>query len=46
MYEHFTIFTVDDMVAARNVVPIAADQPPYSMIKRDIEKDILPYNRR
>ncbi|MDP6547081.1 MAG: aldo/keto reductase, partial [Phycisphaerae bacterium] len=24
-------------------VPIASNQPPYSMVKRDIEADILPY---
>jgi aryl-alcohol dehydrogenase-like predicted oxidoreductase len=36
-------FTVEEIAAARTVVPIISDQPPYSMVKRDIEKDVLPY---
>lgn len=39
-------FTAEDIAAARAVVPIASDQPPYSMVKRDIEKDVLPYCRK
>jgi len=38
-------FTVEEMEACRKVVPLASDQPPYSMVKRDIEADILPYCR-
>jgi len=38
-------FTVEDIETANKIVPIACDQPPYSMILRDIEKDILPYCR-
>ncbi len=38
-------FTVDDIRAASSLVPIASDQPPYSMVLRDIEKDVLPYCR-
>ncbi len=38
-------FTAEEIEAARQVVPVASDQPPYSMVKRDIEKDLLPYCR-
>lgn len=38
-------FTVEEIAEARKVVPLASDQPPYSMIKRDIEDDVLPYCR-
>lgn len=38
-------FSVADIEAARKVVPIASDQPPYSMVNRGIEKDVLPYCR-
>jgi len=33
------------MEEARQVVPLASDQPPYSMLKRDIEADVVPYCR-
>jgi len=36
-------FTVKDLEAANKLCPIASDQPPYSMVLRDIEKDVLPY---
>lgn len=36
-------FTPEDMEKANKVCPLASDQPPYSMIVRDIEKDVLPY---
>jgi aryl-alcohol dehydrogenase-like predicted oxidoreductase len=36
-------FTPADMEAASKVCPLASDQPPYSMIVRDIEKDVVPY---
>jgi len=39
-------FTVEEMEACREVVPLASDQPPYSMVKRDIEADVLPYCRQ
>ena len=35
-------YDVDWLGAALNVAPIASDQPPYSILRRDIEKDILP----
>jgi aryl-alcohol dehydrogenase-like predicted oxidoreductase len=38
-------FTVGDIGAARRICKIASDQPPYSMVLRDIEKDVLPYCR-
>jgi len=36
-------YSVDQMKTAHSVVPLASNQVPYSMIKRDIEKDIVPY---
>jgi len=36
-------FTVELLERARRVVPLASNQPPYSMVKRDIEQDVLPY---
>ena len=36
-------FTVEDIAAAQRVVPIAANQPPYGVLRRDIERDVLPY---
>jgi len=39
-------FTVEEIRQAREVVPLAADQPPYSMVRRDIEAELLPYCRQ
>ena len=39
-------FSPEDMEAAARVVPVASDQPPYSMVRRDIEADVLPYCRK
>ncbi len=39
-------YTPRMMDEAREVVPLASDQPPYSMLRRDIEDDVLPYCRR
>jgi aryl-alcohol dehydrogenase-like predicted oxidoreductase len=36
-------FTVPDLEAANAVAPITSLQPPYSAIRRDIEKDLLPW---
>jgi len=33
------------MAAAGKIVPLVSCQPPYSMVRRDIEKDVLPYCR-
>jgi aryl-alcohol dehydrogenase-like predicted oxidoreductase len=38
-------YSPEQMAAARKIVPLVSDQPPYSMVQRDIEKDILPYCR-
>lgn len=38
-------FDVTEIEAANRVVPLASDQPPYSMVNRGIEKDVLPYCR-
>ncbi len=38
-------FTSEDIEAARKICPIASNQPPYSMVLRDIEKNVLPYCR-
>ena len=39
-------YTPEQMEEARQVVPLASDQPPYSMLRRDIETDVLPYCRK
>ena len=36
-------FTIEEMAACRAVTNLASDQPPYSMLRRDIEADVLPY---
>lgn len=36
-------FNVSQMEKVKKIYPIASLQPPYSMLKRDIEKEILPY---
>ena len=36
-------FSVEQMEAVRKIVPLAANQPPYSMVNRGIERDVLPY---
>jgi len=38
-------FTREEIKEANKLCPIASDQPPYSMVLRDIEKDVLPYCR-
>jgi aryl-alcohol dehydrogenase-like predicted oxidoreductase len=39
-------FDVPLMERARRIAPIVSLQPPYSMIRRDIEREILPYCQR
>lgn len=39
-------FTAEEIEAGKKVCPIASVQPPYSMILRDIESELLPYCRR
>ena len=36
-------FNVDELARARAIAPIASLQPPYSMIRRAIEQEVLPY---
>jgi aryl-alcohol dehydrogenase-like predicted oxidoreductase len=36
-------YSVSQMERIQKIAPIDSLQPPYSMIRRDIEKDILPY---
>jgi aryl-alcohol dehydrogenase-like predicted oxidoreductase len=36
-------FSVAQMEQVKDIAPIASLQPPYSLIRRDIETDILPY---
>jgi aryl-alcohol dehydrogenase-like predicted oxidoreductase len=36
-------FSVSQMERIQKIAPIDSLQPPYSIIRRDIEKDILPY---
>ncbi len=38
-------FNVAEMERARAIAPITSLQPPYSLVKRDIEPEILPYCR-
>lgn len=39
-------FNVKQMQRAQAIAPITSLQPPYSLIERSIEKDILPYAKR
>ena len=36
-------FNVDQMKRAQTIAPITSLQPPYSLVTREIEKEILPY---
>ena len=38
-------FTVEEIQACCKVVPLASNQPPYSMLRREIEADMLPHCR-
>ncbi|MGO8670522.1 MAG: aldo/keto reductase [Capsulimonadaceae bacterium] len=38
-------FNVDQMRRAQAIAPITSLQPPYSMLSREIERDILPFCR-
>jgi aryl-alcohol dehydrogenase-like predicted oxidoreductase len=39
-------FNVEEMKRAQAVAPIASLQPPYSLIRREIEEEILPFCER
>ncbi len=36
-------FTVEDLETAERIAPVGSLQPPYSMLRRAIEADVLPY---
>jgi aryl-alcohol dehydrogenase-like predicted oxidoreductase len=36
-------FSVEQMKRAQKIAPITSLQPPYSLLKRDVEQDILPF---
>jgi aryl-alcohol dehydrogenase-like predicted oxidoreductase len=36
-------FNAEQMKRAEKIAPVTSDQPPYSLIRRAIEKEILPY---
>ena len=36
-------FSVDDLETAEAIAPVASLQPPYSMLRRGIEAELLPY---
>lgn len=36
-------FSIEQMERVHNIAPITANQPPYSIIRPEIENDILPY---
>ena len=38
-------YSPEQMSAARRIVPLVSNQPPYSMVQRDIETGVLPYCR-
>jgi aryl-alcohol dehydrogenase-like predicted oxidoreductase len=38
-------FSVEEMRRARAFAPITSLQPPYSLVRREVEQDILPYCR-
>jgi aryl-alcohol dehydrogenase-like predicted oxidoreductase len=39
-------FSTEELTRAQAIAPITSLQPPYSLIKRDIEKDVLPLCER
>jgi len=38
-------FNVQDMTDCMRIIPLASSQPPYSMVNRGIEADVLPWCR-
>jgi aryl-alcohol dehydrogenase-like predicted oxidoreductase len=39
-------FSVEELQAAQRIAPVTSLQPPYSLIKRGIEEEILPFCQR
>ncbi len=44
-YAGVSNFNIEQMKRLQRIAPIASLQPPYSMLRRDIEKEILPFCR-
>jgi aryl-alcohol dehydrogenase-like predicted oxidoreductase len=42
-YAGVSNFSVAQLERARAIHPVASLQPPYSMLRREVEKDLLPY---
>ncbi|MGA2974615.1 MAG: aldo/keto reductase [Spirochaetia bacterium] len=42
-YAGVSNFNVSQLERARKIHPVASLQPPYSMLRRDVEKELLPY---
>lgn len=38
-------FNVDEIRRARAIAPVTSLQPPYSLVRREVEREILPYCR-
>jgi aryl-alcohol dehydrogenase-like predicted oxidoreductase len=39
-------FSVQELQKANEIAPITSLQPPYSLVRRDVEKDLLPFCER
>jgi aryl-alcohol dehydrogenase-like predicted oxidoreductase len=39
-------FSVEELEAAQRIAPVTSLQPPYSLIRRDIEDEVLPFCHR
>lgn len=39
-------YSVEQMAEAEKILPLASNQVPYSMVRRDIEEDLVPYCRK
>ena len=39
-------FTVEELKAVQQIAPVTSLQPPYSLIRRDVEKELLPHCAR
>jgi aryl-alcohol dehydrogenase-like predicted oxidoreductase len=39
-------FSLQELQKAKDIAPITSLQPPYSLVRRDAEKDLLPFSER
>src|SRR5579862_776817 len=39
-------FNVEQLQRAQTIAPVTSLQPPYSLIRRDVEREILPYSQQ